>query len=108
MEVINYVCCGLDVHKKSITAGMLTAKGKEILTFATMTSDIICMIDWIKSKGCKNVALETTGVYWKPIYNLLEAEDIETLVVNVITFLTCLFIGFYAQELFVSIHSYHH
>jgi len=47
-----------------------------------MTGDIIALVDWIKSKGCSHVAMESTGVYWKPLYNLLEVEQIETLVVN--------------------------
>ncbi len=47
-----------------------------------MTGDILELVDWIKSKNCTHVAMESTGVYWKPIYNLLEAEEIETLVVN--------------------------
>lgn len=82
MEVLYEVCCGLDVHKKSITACILSREGKEILTFGSMTEDIISLVDWVKSKECKHVAMESTGVFWKPIYNLLEAEDIETLVVN--------------------------
>ncbi|WP_047155487.1 IS110 family transposase [Aneurinibacillus tyrosinisolvens] len=82
MEVIHQRCCGLDVHKKSITACAILPKGKEIETFGTMTHDLIQLVDWIKSKGCTHVAMESTGVYWKPIYNLLELEDIQPLVVN--------------------------
>jgi hypothetical protein len=41
-----------------------------------MTDDLIFMVDWIKSKGCTHVAMESTGSFWKPIYNLLELEDI--------------------------------
>lgn len=82
MQVMYDVCCGLDVHKKSITACMLMKESKEILTFGTMTEDIISLVDWVKSKGCKHVAMESTSVFWKPIYNLMEAEDIEALVVN--------------------------
>jgi transposase len=82
MEVIHPHCCGLDVHKKSITACAITPKGKEIETFGTMTHDLIQLLDWIKSKRCTHVAMESTGVYWKPIYNLLELEEIQSLVVN--------------------------
>lgn len=82
MEALYDICCGLDVHKKSITACMLGTRGKEIVTFGAMTEDIISLIDWIKLKDCKHVAMESTGVFWKPIYNLLEAEDVEILVVN--------------------------
>lgn len=82
MQVLFERCCGLDVHKKSVTACAITPEGKEIQTFGTMTGDIIALVDWIKSKGCSHVAMESTGVYWKPLYNLLEVEQIETLVVN--------------------------
>ena len=72
----------MDVHKKSVTACIITPEGKEINTFGTMTGDIFALIEWIRSKGCTHVAMESTGVYWKPIYNLLEAEDITAMVVN--------------------------
>ena len=71
MDVVYNHSCGLDVHKKSITACAITPKGKEIETFGTMTHDLFQLIDWIKSKRCTHVAMESTGVYWKPIYNLL-------------------------------------
>lgn len=82
MQKLYEHCCGLDVHKKSVTACAITPEGKEIETFGTMTEDILGLIEWIKNKGCTHVAMESTGVYWKPIYNLLELEEIETLVVN--------------------------
>jgi len=82
VQVLYERCCGLDVHKKSVTACVITPEGKEIQTFGTMTGDIIALVDWIKGKGCSHVAMESTGVYWKPLYNLLEVEQIETLVVN--------------------------
>lgn len=74
--------CGLDVHQKSITACTITPEGSETKTFGAMTVDIIEMVEWIKSKKCTHVAMESTGVYWKPIYNILEAEDIVAMVVN--------------------------
>jgi len=82
MQVLHERCCGLDVHKKSVTACIIMPQGKEIQTFGTMTGDIIALVDWIKEKGCSHAAMESTGVYWKPLYNLLEVEQIETLVVN--------------------------
>ncbi|OPX93181.1 MAG: Transposase [Pelotomaculum sp. PtaB.Bin104] len=75
-------CCGLDVHKKTVVACIITPEEKEIRTFSTMTDDLISMVDWIKDKGCTYVAMESTGSFWKPIYNLLELEDIQALVVN--------------------------
>ncbi|MBC7334711.1 MAG: IS110 family transposase [Clostridia bacterium] len=82
MEVLYERCCGLDVHKKRVTACAITPEGKETRTFGTMTDDLLALVDWIKEKGCTCVAMESTGVYWKPIYNLLELAGIETLVVN--------------------------
>jgi transposase len=82
MEVLHGSCCGLDVHKKSITACMITSKGKETRTFATMTRNLIDLVDWVKQNRCSHVAMESTGDYWKPIYNLLELEDLQPMVVN--------------------------
>lgn len=83
MQIISEYVCGMDVHKKSITACVLTPKKKMIQTFGTMTDDLLELVDWIKSYRCTHVAMESTGVYWKPIYNLLELEDIlEVYVVN--------------------------
>jgi transposase len=82
MKVIIERACGLDVHKKSITACIITPEGKELQTFSTKTVFLLQLIDWIKEKGCTHVAMESTGVFWKSIVNLLEAERIEFLVVN--------------------------
>jgi transposase len=82
MDIIIERACGMDVHKDNITACVITPKGKVIETFSTKTSSLIQLIDWIKEHKCTHVAMESTGVYWKPIVNLLESEDIEFLVVN--------------------------
>jgi len=82
VEVLYERCCGLDVHKKRVTACAITPEGKEIRTFGTMTDDLLALVDWIKERGCTHAAMESTGVYWKPVYNLLELAGIETLVVN--------------------------
>ena len=55
---------------------------KEIREFGTMTDDILNLCSWIKETGCQVAAMESTGVYWKPVYNILESEGIETIVVN--------------------------
>jgi transposase len=78
LDVIYERCCGLDVHKRTIAAclivpGMGSAPQKEIRTFGTMTEDLLELTDWLAAAGCTHVAMESTGVYWKPIYNLLEA-----------------------------------
>lgn len=82
MDVIIERACGLDVHKDSITACIMTSEGKEVRTFSTKTIFLLELIDWIKEQRCSHVAMESTSVYWKPIVNLLEAEGIEFLVVN--------------------------
>lgn len=82
METINKCCAGLDVHKKSIVTCIISPKGKEIRQFGTHTDDILMLHDWLIECGCTIIAMESTGVYWKPIYNLLEGSGIEVLVVN--------------------------
>ncbi|UWG97706.1 IS110 family transposase [Dehalobacter sp. DCM] len=82
MNVIYERCCGMDVHKNTIVACLITGKNKEIRSFSTMTSSLLDLTEWLKSVECQCVAMEATGSYWKPIYNLLEMEAIPTLVVN--------------------------
>lgn len=83
MNVVYERCCGLDIHKKSVVACLLTPGGKQVRTFGTMTQEILAMADWLSEAGCTHVAMESTGVYWKPIYNLLEGyEQLQLLVVN--------------------------
>jgi len=78
MEVLYRACAGIDVHKKSVTVCLLKSKpeggkpGKEVREFATMTADLLAMADWLTEEGCTHVAMESTGEYWKPIFNLLE------------------------------------
>jgi transposase len=82
MDVVIERACGMDVHKDNITVCIMTPDGKEIQTFSTKTVFLLQLVDWIKQHNCTHVAMESTSVYWKPIVNLLEAEDIEFLVVN--------------------------
>ena len=86
MEVVYPCCCGLDVHKKRITACVLwaEAKGKsrkEKRRFGTFTHDLLQLADWLGECGVTHVAMESTGVYWKPVWNIL-AEQFEVLLVN--------------------------
>lgn len=85
MEAIYECVCGLDVHSGSIQACVRRLdRGKvvqETRSFATMTRDILSLADWLSSEGVSHVAMESTGVYWKPIYNLLEGR-FEILLVN--------------------------
>jgi transposase len=86
MEVIYPCCCGLDVHKKSVTACVLwaEAKGKsrkQKKRFGTFTHDLLQLADWLAQCGVTHAAMESTGVYWKPVWNIL-AEQFEVLLVN--------------------------
>jgi transposase len=82
MDVIYERCCGIDVHKKMVMACIIVKGKKEIREFGTMTDDLMEMIAWVKETDCQVVAMESTGVYWKPVYNLLESEGIHVIVVN--------------------------
>ena len=82
MNVIYERCCGMDVHKNTIVACVLSGKKKEIRSFSTMTASLLSLMDWLKYVDCQCVAMEATGSYWKPIYNLLEMEEMPALVVN--------------------------
>lgn len=86
MDTIYQRCCGLDIHKKVVVACLITPgpRGrphKEVRSFGTMTADLLELSDWLSAAGCTHVAMESTGVYWKPIYNLLEGS-FELLLVN--------------------------
>ena len=86
METIIERCCGLDVHKKTIVACLITGQPHEkpkttIKTFSTMTRDLLACRDWLISEGCTHVAMESTGVYWKPIFNILE-DSMEVILAN--------------------------
>lgn len=86
MEVVYERCCGLDVHKDTVVAclvvtGEAGSPGKETRSFGTMSGDIEALAEWLASAGCSHVAMESTGVYWKPVYNLLEGA-FDLLLVN--------------------------
>jgi len=81
MRAVHERCSGLDVHKKTVVACAITPEGQETVTFGTMTRDLLGLVDWLSEKGVTHVAMESTGVYWKPVYNLLE-ENFSLLVVN--------------------------
>lgn len=79
MEVTYPRGCGLDVHKKMVMACALTPgpegqPQREVREFGTMTRDLRALSDWLSGLGVTAVAMESTGVYWKPIYNLLESS----------------------------------
>jgi len=81
------VGCGLDVHKRSVTACLLKIgpRGKrvtEVRTFATTTAQLKELAGWLEEEGCRHVAMESTGVYWKPVFNILESVCEEVILVN--------------------------
>jgi transposase len=86
MDVLYDRCAGLDLHKKSVTAcrmgpGADGRPEKETRTFGTMTADLLTLGDWLAEGGVTHVAMESTGVYWKPLWNLFE-DRFDLLLVN--------------------------
>lgn len=86
MEVVQGCCCGLDVHKERVTACGVGAedkgkKGGEERTYGTFTGDLLRLSDWLRACGVTHVAMESTGVYWKPVGHVLEGH-FELLLVN--------------------------
>jgi len=86
VEVVHPVCAGMDVHKGSVTVCLVWREKngkrcKELRTFSTMTNSLLEMRDWLASYRCPVIAIESTGVYWKPIFNLLE-DEFEVMLVN--------------------------
>jgi transposase len=87
MHVMYPVCCGLDVHKNSVTACLRItgASGKverQMCVFSTATVGLLELVDWLQAAGCRHVAMESTGVYWRPVYNLIESACEKVVLVN--------------------------
>src|SRR5215469_11582800 len=85
MDVLYARCAGLDVHKKTIVAYLLTPgprgqSTKTVRTFSTVTADLLIPHEWLSAAGCTHAAMESTGVYWKPIWNVLEGHFTRLLV----------------------------
>ena len=79
MRVIIERCCGLDVHQETVVACLLIgAPGdrptKEVRTFRTVTRDLEALRDWLVGAGVTHVGMESTGVYWRPVYAVLEGH----------------------------------
>jgi transposase len=86
MEVVYERCCGLDIHKRTVVACLLTPgidgqPLKAVRTFGTVTDELLVLAAWLQETGCTHVAMESTGVSWKPVWNLLE-EQFALLLVN--------------------------
>jgi transposase len=78
MDVLYPRCAGLDVHQQTVVACVRVASGstvqQEVRTFGTTTADLLTLVDWLTAHGCTHVAMESTGVYWKPIWHVLEGQ----------------------------------
>jgi len=86
MRIVYSNVAGLDVHKKTVVAAAIvqTPTGEwhqEKRTFGTMTADLLALSDWLMGQGVTHVAMESTGEYWKPIFNILE-DGFEVILVN--------------------------
>jgi transposase len=82
MKIVYQICCGIDVHAKMLVACLILADGrKESCSFSTMTADLLRLRDWLVGAGCTQVAIESTGVYWKPVFNILE-DKLQVILVN--------------------------
>ena len=82
MEKVYDICCGIDVHKKLTVACLRNGRKQEIRQTGATTRELLELADWLKSKGCQMVAMESTGSYWKPLYNILETSELAVMVVN--------------------------
>jgi transposase len=80
VKVVHAVCCGLDVHAKTVMACLIKHGEKVHRTFSTMTDDLVKLKAWLVEAECPKVGMESTGVYWRPVFNVLEgAMDIALL-----------------------------
>ncbi len=87
MQVHHAACCGLDVHKKKVVACLRSpgANGRrlsEVRTFGTTTRALRGLSDWLVTAGCTDVAMESTGIYWRPVWQILEQRALTLLLVN--------------------------
>lgn len=85
-EAVLERCCGLDVHKKTVTACLLTGPldrrpTERVRTFPTTTKGLLELRDWLEENGCTHLAVESTGIYWRPVFHILE-DIVTVLVVN--------------------------
>ena len=76
MEVLYPRCCGIDVHKASLVACVRVQEGRRketaVQSFGTTTAEILRLSAWLSEHACTHVAMESTGVYWQPVFNVLE------------------------------------
>jgi transposase len=86
MEVLHQRCAGLDIHKKNVVAAVRLAEGDkvvtEVKTFATTIAGLLALSTWLTEHRCTHVAIEATGVYWKPVWHVLADTDMELILAN--------------------------
>jgi len=86
IEVVHPICCGLDIHKESISACLISVNEHrkehfEIKEFGTFFWDLVALRDWLMANQCPIVAMESTGIYWRPVHNVLEGS-VEVVLAN--------------------------
>ena len=82
MEVLYERCCGIDVHKRIVVACLKCGKQQEIREFGTTTDELRTLTKWLQDSDCQMIAMESTGSYWKPLYNIFELSALDAMVVN--------------------------
>jgi transposase len=86
MEVLYPHCAGLDVHKDTVVACMRHmvdgSVRRDVRTFKTTTTELLALSDWLAAEGCTHVAMEATGVYWKPVWHILSDSDFSLVLAN--------------------------
>ena len=86
MDVLYPRCAGLDVHKDTVVAAVRLASDgparTEVRTFDTTTPGLMTLSDWLAEQGCTHVAMEATGVYWKPVWHIPNVGDVTLLLAN--------------------------
>ena len=87
LKIIHPICCGVDVHKNTIAATVATTVKNNITTyetksFSTINTDLFNFRDWLKGRGCFHVCMESTGKYWIPVFNILEAADMNVVLTH--------------------------
>lgn len=75
-------CCGIDVHKKLIVACFKQGSEQEVREFGATTRELLELCRWLKDGDCEMVAMESTASFWKPLYNILEASELDAIIVN--------------------------
>lgn len=82
MNVIYKSCCGIDVHKMKLVACLKKGNRQEIREFGAETKDIKEMAEWLISKKCEMIAMESTASYWKPLVNIFETKGLDFIIIN--------------------------